>query len=168
LAGAGGEPFKRGMDDASSQVGVFTVDGLQIDEFSKVSSPHVPIVQMSDNNLSGRAESHFRNVRWTAEDGRGSLFNRGGQTRGDQFVEGGVPYYLHAYYGRGPHAKIETTTAKRRLADGKKSHKEPPLTGDESVVGEVRNVAWPKLLDMIDDLPPATIVTSVRRVGDKL
>jgi hypothetical protein len=123
---------------------------------------------MSDNNLSGRAESHFRNVTFTAEGGRGSLFNRGGQTRGDQFVEGGVPYYLHDYYGPGRHAKIVTTSAKPLLADGNNYHQEAPLTGDESVVAEVKNVEWPKLLDMVDDLPPATIITSVRRVGDKL
>jgi hypothetical protein len=168
LTRAGGEPFNRGMDDASCQVGVFTVDGLKIDEFSKVSNQHVPIVQMSDNNLSGRAESHFRNVAFTAEGGHGSLFNRGGQTRGDQFVAGGVPYYLHDYYGPGRHAKIVTTSAKPLLADGNKYHQEAPLTGDESVVAEVKNVEWPKLLDMVDDLPPATIITAVRRSGDKL
>lgn len=168
LTHAGGEPFNRGMDDASCQVGVFTVDGLRIDDFSKVSSRRDPIVQMSDNNLSGRAESHFRNVSWTAEGSRGSLFNRGGQTRGDQFVEGGVPYYFHDYYGPGRHARIVTTSAKPLLADGHSYREEPPLTGDESVVTEVTNVAWPKLLDMVDDLPPATIVTSTRRVGDKL
>jgi hypothetical protein len=168
LTSAGGEPFNRGMDDASAQVGVFTVDGLTIDDFSRSCDRHTPIVQMSDNNLSGRAESHFRNVIWPHSDGRGSLFNRGVQSRGVQFVEDGVPYYLHDYYGPGRDAKIVSTVAKRLLADGNKYHEERPLTGDESVVAEVRNVPWPKLLDMVDDLPPATIVTSVRRVADKL
>ena len=42
------------------------------------------------------------------------------------------------------------------------------LGGDESVVAEVSDVAWPKLLDPVDDLPPATIVLSVKRNGDKL
>jgi hypothetical protein len=32
------------------------------------------------------------------------------------------------------------------------------VTGDE----------WPQLLDPVDDLPPATIVTQARRSGDKL
>jgi hypothetical protein len=91
LTKAGGEPFNRGMDDASCQVGVFTVDGLTIDDFHRSSNRRTPIVQMSDNNLTGKAESHFRNVVWSSPDGKGSLFNRGGQTRADQFVEGGVP-----------------------------------------------------------------------------
>jgi hypothetical protein len=168
LTRAGGEPFNRGMDDASAQVGIFTVDGLTIDDFSKSSSRRNPIIQMSDNNLTGRAESHFRNVTWTAVDGKGSLFNRGGQTRADQFVEGGVPYYLHDYYGPGRHAKIVSTTAKPLLADGNKYRAEPPLTGDESVVAEVSNIEWPKLLDPVDDLPPATIITAAIRRGDKL
>jgi hypothetical protein len=61
-----------------------------------------------------------------------------------------------------------STTAKPLLADGNKYREEAPLTGDESVVAEVSGVAWPKLLDPVDDLPPATIVTSVRRVGSKV
>jgi len=168
LTRAGGEPFNRGMDDASSQVGVITVDGLKVDDFSKSSSRVTPIVQMSDNNLSGRAASHFRNVSFTPVDGRGSMFNRGGQTRGPQFVEGGVPYFVHDYYGPGRHAKIVSRTAKPILADGNKYHEEAPLTGDEAVVAEVSSLTWPKVLDPIDDLPPATIITAMRRTGEKL
>ena len=167
LTRAGGEPFNRGMDDASCQVGVFTVDGLQIDDLDKTSDHHTPIVQMSDNNLSGHAESHFRNVTWTpASNGKGSLFNRGGQTRGDQVVEGGVPYYLHDYYGPGRDARIISTSAKPLLADGNTYRQEAPLTGDESVVTEVKSVPWPQVLDPVDDLPPATVITAVQRLGD--
>lgn len=168
LSNAGGEPFNRGMDDASSQVGRFTVDGLKIDDFSRSSSHHNPIVQMSDNNLTGLAESHFRNVAFTPADGRGSLFNRGGQTRGIQYVDQGVPYFLHDYYGPGRTAKIVSTSAKNLLADGNKYREEPPLTGDASVAAEVTDVTWPELLTPIDDLPPATVITSVRRNGDKV
>ncbi|MEZ0267182.1 MAG: hypothetical protein ACAI43_20810 [Phycisphaerae bacterium] len=38
----------------------------------------------------------------------------------------------------------------------------------KSVGAEVTDVAWPKLLDPAGDLPPATIVTSVRSDGGKL
>lgn len=167
LTRAGGEPFNRGMDDASSQVGQFTVDGLTVDDFSG-GGQGAPAVQMSDNNLTGRAESHFRNISWSKSYDRRPLFNRGGQTRGIQFVDQGVPYYVHDYYGKGRHAKIVSTSAKNILADGNKYHPEPPLTGDESVVAEVTNVDWPTLLDPIDDLPPATIITSVRKEPGKL
>ena len=39
----------------------------------------------------------------------------GGSARVDQYVEGGVPYYVHDYYGPGRHAKIISTTAKNLL-----------------------------------------------------
>lgn len=167
LSSAGGEPFNRGMDDASCQAGKITVDGLTIDNFAGGNQLH-PIVHMSDNNLSGVAECHFRNVTWSNADGRRPVFNRGGSTRVDPFVSQGVPYYIHDYYGPGKHAKIVSTKAADLLADGNKYRQEPPLTGDESVVAEVANVKWPALLNPVDDQPPATVITQVRRAGDKL
>ena len=56
----------------------------------------------------------------------------------------------------------------RTRSPGNKYREERPLTGDESRVAEVKDVKWPKLLDPVDDVPPATIITSVRRDGDKL
>jgi hypothetical protein len=79
-----------------------------------------------------------------------------------------VPYYVHDYFGPGRHAKIASTKAPNLMHDGSKYRSLPPLTGDESLVAEVSDVAWPKLLDPVDDLPPATIVLSVQRNGDKL
>jgi hypothetical protein len=168
LSRAGPEPFNRGMDDASAQNGSFTVDGLRIDEFHRGGDQRHPVVHMTDNNLSGRAEAHFRNVSWQGDSRRRPVFNRGGSVRVDPFVERGVPYYVHDYYGPGRHAKIVSTKATDLLKDGNSYRQEPPLTGDESVVAEVTDVAWPKLLDPVDDLPPATIVLSVRAVGDTL
>lgn len=167
LTNAGGEPFNRGMDDASAQAGSITVDGLNLGENRGGNQFH-PIVHMSDNNLSGKAECHFRNVTWTTTDMRRPIFNRGGSTRVDPFLEQGVPYYIHDYYGPGRHAKIVSTKAPSLVGDGNKYRQEPPLTGDESVVAEVSDVAWPKLLDPVDDLPPATAITQTRRAGDKL
>jgi hypothetical protein len=167
LTNAGGEPFNRGMDDASAQYGRFSVDGLKLDDFDGGNQNH-PVVHMSDNNLSGKAESYFRNVTWGATKGRRPVFNRGGSTRVDPFIAEGVPYYIYDYYGPGRHAKIVSTKADNLLKDGNTYKQEPPLTGDESVVAEVKDVKWPKILDPIDDVPPATIITSSVRRGDKL
>ena len=61
--------------------------------------------------------------------------------RVDPFVDKGVPYYVHDYFGPGRHAKIVSTkAAKDLLKDGNKYRQEPPLTGDESVVAEVTDV----------------------------
>jgi hypothetical protein len=166
LSQAGGEPFNRSMDDASAQNGVFSVDGLRIDDLTGGNQGH-PVVHMSDNNLTGKAEAHFRNVTWQGE-GKRPVFNRGGTVRVDPFVPQGVPYFVHDYFGPGRHAKIVSTKAADLLKDGNKYRPEPPLTGDESLVAEVSNVAWPNVLDLVDDVPPATIILQLRREGDKL
>ena len=44
---------------------------------------------------------------------------------------------------------------------------EPGLTSDESRVTEVSDVQWPQLLDPVDDMPPATAITTVHAVGEK-
>ena len=40
------------------------------------------------------------------------------------------------------------------------------LTGDESRAAEVKDVDFPKLLDPVDDQPPATVVTRITRAKD--
>jgi hypothetical protein len=40
---------------------------------------------------------------------------------------------------------------------------EPPLTGDESRVAEVTDVAFPAPPTPVDDLPPTTVITHVAR-----
>src|SRR5262249_57479278 len=55
-----------------------------------------------------------------------------------------------------------------QLRDGNKHRKQPPWRGDESVVAEVKGLAWPRLLNPLGDLPPATVILSARRQGDRL
>ena len=62
INGDGSEPFNRGLDDDSIQYGPLTVDGLT---FTNVRGyPYsIPLIQMSDDNPTGKAVSHFRNVK---------------------------------------------------------------------------------------------------------
>lgn len=166
LSNAGGEPFNRGMDDASAQTGRISVDGLTLERFRNDGQYH-PLVHMSDNNLTGQAESHFRKVIVKDVDPKRAIFNRGGTVRVDPFLDKGVPYFIHDHFGPGRHAKIVSTKAQHLIEDGNEYRAQPPLTGDQSRVAEVKDVAWPKLLDPVDDLPPATIITSVRREEGK-
>jgi hypothetical protein len=154
------EPFNRGHDDLSVQYGPLTVDGLT---FAGNRMNAVPLIQISDDNPTGLAESHFRNVRVIdRRDGnRRALVNLGGGPRPTPKTPKGVPIYLHDYYGPGRHAKVVSTRAKDLIGDGSKYRREEPLTGDESRVAEVKGVAFPKLLDPTDDLPPATVITHV-------
>jgi hypothetical protein len=94
--------------------------------------------------------------------------NLGGGPRLKPSTPKGVPYYLHDHFGPGKHAKVVSTRAKDLLGDGNKYANETDLTGDESVVAEVRNVDFPKLLHPVDDLPPATIITRIDEMASRL
>jgi hypothetical protein len=129
----------------------------------------MPLIQMSDDNPTGTAESHFRNLRVIDrhDNNRRALVNLGGGPRPTPKTPTSVPVYVHDYYGPGRHAKVVSTRAGDVRADTEtKYREEPPLTGDESRVVEVRNISFPKLLDPVDDLPPATVITSLRKLQD--
>ncbi len=152
------EPFNRGLDDTSVQNGMLVVDGLT---FDGIRYGGIPLIQISGDNPSGTAESHFRNVKViNRQDGnRRALVNLGGGTRRNPSTPNGVPVYLHDYYGPGRHAKVVSARAKDLLADGNTYREEPPLTGDESRVAEVTGVKFPAPETSIDDLAPATVIT---------
>jgi hypothetical protein len=156
------EPFNRGHDDDSIQYGVLTVDGLT---FAGHHNSGMPLIQISDDNPTGLAESHFRNVKVIErkDNNKRALVNLGGGPRPTPKTPKGVPVYMHDWYGPGVHAKVASVKAGDLLKDGNDYVKNEPLTGDESRVARVKDVAFPKLLDPVDDLPPATVITSVRK-----
>jgi hypothetical protein len=157
------EPFNRGLDDYSIQHGSITVDGLTVESRRTLQS--IPVIQISDNNVSGRAESHFRNV--AARDVPGEpqrvaakpLVNRGGGTRPAPTTARGVPVYLHDFFAPGRTAKVQSIVAKDYRADGLSYREVDGVTGDESRLAEVTGVDFPILLTPRDDQPPATIIT---------
>jgi len=158
------EPFNRGHDDDSSQFGVLAVDGLTFEGVR--SGDFMPLIQISDNNPTGSGESHFRNlqtVRWTGSPRR-AMVNLGGGPRPTPKTEKGVSIFVHDYFGPGRHAKVVSTKTRELTSEGLDYRSEPPLTGDESRVAEVRDVEFPKLLDPVDDLPPQTVITHVKRL----
>jgi hypothetical protein len=160
------EPFNRGHDDLSAQYGVLTVDGLSLERIR--SGGNMPIIQISDDNPSGRGASHIRNVKlvnWTGSRER-SLVNLGGGPRPQPKTAQGVPIYLHDWFGAGRHALVVSTRSAEYKASPERHRAEKPVTGDESRLVEVTDVSFPELLSPVDDLPPATVITHVRREGD--
>ncbi len=170
ISGQGGEAFNRGHDDYSVQYGPLTVDGLTFDGCgTSRDGTGTPMIQISDDNPTGAAVSHFKNVK-VINYGSGThrvLVNRGGGIRPDPKTEKGVPVYLHDWFGPGKHARVVSTAARDR-EDGLTYREQFPLTGDESRVAEVKDVEFPKLLDPVDDLPPASVITHIVRSGGKL
>ncbi len=162
------EPFNRGHDDDSVQHGVLTVDGLTFDDCR---SGGMPLIQISDDNPTGRAVSHFRRVEvpnWKDTSRGKAIVNLGGGPRPTPKTEKGVPVYLHDWFGPGRNALVVSTRSPEYKSRPGAFHAEPPLTGDESRVTEVAAVDFPQPLDPLDDLPPATVITHVTRRNGKL
>jgi hypothetical protein len=80
----------------------------------------------------------------------------------------GVPVYFHDYFGPGKAAKVLSVKSREVAASGDAFQEEPGLTGKGTRATEARGVPFPKLLDPVDDLPPATIIMHVRRSGATL
>ena len=165
LSRVSSEPFNRGMDDASAQTGRMTVDGLIFEDFSRYG---LALVQMTDNNLGGTAENHFRGVETRGVDPRRPTFDRGGGAQADPVTPTGVAYYVHDWFGPGRHAKVVSAAAKDLLGGGDEYRQVDGLTGEESLAAEVRDIEFPQLLEPIDDLPPATVVTSVTQDENRI
>jgi hypothetical protein len=166
INGNGEEPFNRGHDDLSVQYGPVTVDGLT---FTGVRGypDSIPLIQMSDNNPTGMAVTHVRGLQVLdrPKDNRRPVLNTGGGLRVLPETPHSVPVYLHEFFGPGRHARVVTTVAKDFPGDDRAYHADPPLTGKEARLAEVHDVAFPQLLDPIDDRPPATVITQVRPAG---
>ncbi len=160
------EPFNRGHDDDSIQYGSLTVDGLT---FSGHHNSGMPLIQLTDHNPTGSAETHLRNVQVInrKDDNRRALVNLGGGPRPQPKTPTSVPVILHDFYGSGRHARV--VSAKSNEVRGNEStpyKSESPLTGDESRVLKVRDIPFPQLLDPVDDQPPSTVITSVTPVRE--
>ncbi len=169
INGDGSEPFNRGHDDLSVQYGVVTVDGLTF-EGTRGYRSSLPLIQMTDDNPTGRAAVHVRGlkvVRHNAKDAR-PVAAVGGGYHATPSTAKGVPVYLHDHFGPGRHAKVCLTTAKDFAADGLSYRDEAPLTGAEAKVTEVKGVDLPRLLDPVDDLPPTTVITHVIKKDGRL
>jgi hypothetical protein len=162
------EPFNRGHDDLSVQYGVLVVDGLT---FDGCRSGYMPLIQISDDNPTGAGVTHLRTVKtvnWKDGSKGKALVNLGGGPRPTPKTAKGVPVYLHDWFGPGRHALVVSTRSPEFKSTPDKFRAEAPLTGDESRVAEVKDVALPKVLDPVDDLPPTTVITHVRRTAGKV
>lgn len=168
IRGTNTEPFNRGHDDLSLQHGVVTVDGLTLDGCR---SGGMPLIQISDDNATGHAVSHFRHVEvinWNDNSKQKAIINLGGGPRPQPKTEKGVPIYLHDWFGTGRHAQVVSTRSPEYKARPEAYRAEPSLTGDESRVTEVSNIDFPQPLAPVDDLPPATVITHVTPRSGKL
>ena len=160
------EPINRGHDDDSVQYGNFSYDGLLLDHCGRG-----PLIQLTCTSPIAGLSGHFRNVR--VEYGR----QKPEQTRvvdlgvgpilPDSKLENGVAYYFHDFAGSaGKALRVVSSRIPAMSKDGEYKAI-PGLTGKQVKAAEVDNVAFPKLLDPVDDLPPASVITYARKQSGK-
>jgi hypothetical protein len=131
----------------------------------------MPLIQISDDNPTGKAVTHIRNVKttnWNDNSKAKALANLGGGPRPTPKTEMGVPIYFHDWFGPGRHAMVVSTKSGQFKADTKAFREEAPLTGNESRVTEVKDIAFPAFPEVVDDLPPTTVITRIIKQDGKL
>lgn len=158
------EPINRGHDDDSYQNGSFTYDGLTIEDCRCGRDPLIQLACTSDK--PGQA-GHFRNVRViNSRSTDANVVDLGGGPRNDK-LENGVVYYFHDWPTTGQTLKVASVKFPDLMTDAV-YRSIPHITGPDVRAAEVPDMAFPELLQPVDDLPPATIITSARREGHSL
>jgi hypothetical protein len=158
-----------------------TVDGLTY-EGIRGEAYDAPLIMVVDERSTPGNFAHFRNVNHDDRIGNSpralawvGRYERVDQRRSPRFQEAGglqvMPLYFHDYYGPGRHAKVVAPYSKDYASDRGSYRTEDPLTTRDdwqefytgTRVAEVKDVEFPNLLDPVDDLPPTTVITQVRR-----
>ncbi len=164
---AGTEPINRGHDDESIQFGSFTYDGLKLENCSGM-----PLIQLSCTAPVDGLTGHFRNLEVIKSNYPGPREQRVvdlgvGPILPDKDLKKGVAYYFHDSAG-GKALRVVSTKFPDLMSGGGDYKTIPGFTGKQVKAAEVQGVDFPTLLDPVDDLPPATMITSVRRDGGKV
>ena len=162
------EPFNRGHDDLGVQYGLLAVDGLTFDDCR---SGGMPLIQISDQNPTGKAQSHFKNlkvVNWNDKSGARAVVNLGGGPRLKPEFPHGVDVYVHDWFGVGKTALVASTRTQDYKSNEKDFKKVSFFTGDESQAKEVTDVPFPNFPKLVDDLPPFSVITRIQKDGGKV
>jgi hypothetical protein len=158
------EPINRGFDDESIQYGTFTYDGLTI-ENCRIGRD--PLIQLTCTSPIAGAAGHFRNLVVTNSDSRGGkVVDLGGGPR-NKNLEHPVAYYFHGYPAPQTVTRVMSIKFPEPLGEDFKAI--AGFTGKDVLASESTTpVTFPQLLNPIDDLAPATMITSLRRLGGQL
>jgi hypothetical protein len=163
------EPYHRIIHDGGGSMGGnlrLTVDGLT---FEGIYGSGDPLIHIFDIQAVHKT-AHFRNVRHDDRVGgsqRELLHVSPVVPEPPRTPQDVMPVYLHDYFGPGRHARAVWIHSTHYANDGLPYREEKLLSGKQrgmaTVVAEVSDVEFPKLLDPVDDLPPTTVITHVRR-----
>lgn len=155
------EPINRGHDDESVQYGMFTYEDVRL-ENCRIGRD--PLIQLACTSPRAGAAGHFRRLTITNSASRnGKVVDLGGGPRNDK-LQHPVAYYFHDYPSEGRVTKVLSA----RFADDSTYRSVDGFTGKDVRASEVEGPQFPTLLEPVDDLPPATMITSVQKVKNML
>ena len=157
-----GEPLNGGHDEESLPYGDFTYDRLTI---ANCRLERDPLIQLTAIAPKPGVAGHFRGITITSSKSGSSIVDFGGGPRTEK-LDHPVSYYFHDIPAAGTMTRvasmklpqINTDTAYRSI---------PNWTGPEARATEVKGVTFPELLAPVDDVPPATSITSITTEGAK-
>ena len=155
------EPINGGHDETSLPYGDFTFDGLT---YTDCDLQGDPLIQLTGIAPKPSIASHFRSVTLTNSISReGGVVNFGGGPRTKK-TEYPVSYYFHDTPTPGAVTRIASANIPETLKDDHFCSVDG-WTGADARAAEVKGIIFPQLLAPVDDLPPATLITSVNADG---
>jgi hypothetical protein len=158
------EPINRAHDDESIQYGSFTYENLTLENCKPGRDP---LIQLTCTSPKEGQAGHFKNVVVKNSRSRGAkVVDLGGGPR-NKHLEYPVAYYFHDYFGPARVTKVLSGKFPDAMKDGEYRGVDG-FTGRDVKAADVGPVVFPTLLEPVDDVPPATIVRSVIRDGEKL
>lgn len=157
------EPLNGGHDEESLPDGDFTYDRLT---FKNCFLGRDPLIQLTQRASKPGLSGHFRGVSVVNSKSSGSgVVDFGGGPRTNK-VDNPVDYYFHDT----PMPGIVTRVVTMKMATAMKDSAYRGIegwTGRDAQAAEVKGVTFPKLIRPVDDLPPATLITSIKVEGAK-
>jgi hypothetical protein len=157
------EPINRGLDDTDEQRGSFTYENVTIENCR---TGRDPIIQMSITSPRAGQSGHFKNLVLRNCKSNANMVDLGGGPR-NTHIANGVAYYFHDYPTAGQTTKIVSPRNPEMMKDAEYQPIKD-FTGKDVRGAVVSGVAFPTLLNPVDDLPPATMIRSVHKAGSKL
>ena len=157
------EPLNGGHDERSLPYGDFTYDRLT---FADCTLKSDPLIQLTAIAPTPGLTAHFRGVMLTNSQSRaGGVVDFGGGPRTKK-TEHPVRYYFHG--GGAPGAVTRVASVQTPLEiEGGAYRSIAGWTGPDARAAGVKGVPFPQLLTPVDDLPPATLITSIQTVGNQ-
>ncbi len=157
------EPINRGLDDTDEQRGTFTYEDVLVENCR---TGRDPIIQMSVTSPRPGQAGHFRNLTIKNCRSNSNIVDLGGGPR-NKTVQNGVTYYFHDYLKAGEVTRVESVRTPG-ASEGAEYASIKGFTGKDVRAAQVKGVEFPTLLNPVDDLPPATMITSAVLRGGKV